>query len=84
MMLTQTANNQRYEVPCPLFDDLENMENSRKPEERDENNSSDLRRMITIRDPGVRVVERRVRVVFGHVDCCRNKGIWGSSNVCTK
>lgn len=66
--LTQTADHQRNEVPCSLPDDLEDVEDRCQREEYDEDDSSDLRRVVTVRDPGVRIVKRWARLVFGHDD----------------
>ena len=67
-LLTGTAYDKWYEIPCSLLDKLEDMEESREAEQHNEDDGSDLRGIVSVQDVGVRVIESWMRLIIGHVD----------------
>jgi hypothetical protein len=47
------------------------MEDCRETEQYNEDYRGNLRGMISVQNIGIWVIERRTRLVFGHVDCDR-------------
>lgn len=73
MIRTSTADHKGYEVPCSLFDELEQVEDSCQTEQHDENDRSDLGWVVPVQNVGIGVIERRSRLVLSHVACCRRR-----------
>jgi len=56
---TDASNDQRYEVPCPLLEQLENMKEGTESEEDDKNDSRNFRGLVAIWNPCCWIVEGR-------------------------
>lgn len=75
MILTQTTDDQRYKIPSSLLDELEDMEDGCETEQHDEDDGGHLRGIVSVQNIGVRVIESRAGLVFGHVDGSRSQGV---------
>lgn len=74
MILTRTADDQRYEVPCSLLDELEEMKKGCETKQNNKDDGGDLGGVVPIKNIGVRVIKSRARVAIGHVD--HGGGFW--------
>ena len=48
MDLTQASDDQRYEIPCPLLDELEDVKDGCESKENNIDNCSDLRWVVSV------------------------------------
>lgn len=48
MDLTQASDDQRYEIPCPLLDELEDVKDGCESKENNKDNCSDLRWVVSV------------------------------------
>ena len=69
--LTQASDDQRYEIPCPLLDELKDVQNRCESKENNKDDCSDLRWVVSVQDVGVGVaimdVLRAGQILFGIV-----------------
>ena len=71
--LTQASDDQRYEIPCPLLDELKDVQNRCESKENNKDDCSDLRWVVSVQDVGVGVVKCRTRFVIGHNGCASSR-----------